>query len=59
MQFVEVALITSKAKNNGLRNFFERSKPEGGVKKKFQKALILDFKVIVQTPVHVGSKIGF
>ena len=41
-----------KAKINVFWNFFERSGPEGasGVKKKFQKMLILVFEVIVQPP---------
>ena len=35
-------------------NFFERSGPEGtrGVKKKFQKTLILAFEAIVQLPEY-------
>ena len=45
-------MITSKAKINIFWNFFEWSGPEGtsGVKKKFQKTLILVFEVIVQPP---------
>ena len=43
------ALFASKAKINVFWNFFKQSGPEG-VKKKFQKTLILAFEVIVQPP---------
>ena len=51
-QFWSHFLFASKAKINVFWNFFEWSGPEGasGVKKKFQKTLILAFEVIVQPP---------
>ena len=48
------ALFAPKAKINVFLKFFERSCPEGasGVKKNFQKTLILAFEVIVQLPEY-------
>ena len=50
--FWVVARLPQRLKSTLFEKFFKRSGPEGasGVKKKFQKMLILAFEVIMQPP---------